>query len=207
MGVADGPAGNDTTVEYPPVVETLGKTYESDWSSAAQGEVKRVETSGTQSQSFGDIPAAQDFAAVYRAAQHVYEATLRGIKTDLEAAGAALAQAGAEIRQRDEASADTFQQLNAQWGGGSGFTSTRQHDEAEQQQPVQDGAQAMERLEGDGAVPGDPGRNDPGQGGSGEGGPADPSVSTDPSPAAGQPPADSGTPTDTMPTGGSSANG
>lgn len=191
MRTPDGPAGSGRTVEYPPVLETLGRAYETDWSNAAQDEVKRVQSSPASSQSFGDIPAAQDFAAVYRAAQHVYEATLQGIRTDLEAAGAALARAGAEIRERDEASADTFRQLNAQWSDGSGFTSARQHDEAEQEQPVREGARAMERLEG----------QRPGQGGATEAtvttAPGTPATTT--GPAA---PAD-----DTMRTGGSSPHG
>ncbi|PKW28049.1 hypothetical protein [Phycicoccus duodecadis] len=193
MSTPDGPAGHGRTVEYPPVVETLGRTYETDWSTSAHQEVKRVQNSLTSSQSFGQIPAAQDFAAVYRAAQHVYEATLQGIRTDLEAAGAALARAGAEIRQRDEASADTFQQLNAQWGDGSGFTSAQQHDQAEQQEPVREGAQAMQRLEGQpGAGPTDTTVTT-------EAGPTGPGPATS---AGGTPPAD-----DTMTTGGSPANG
>lgn len=146
MAVDKGPGGG-RPIRYPSIVETLGKTYETDWTSTAHDQVKLIRDSVAQPNHFGDIPAARDFASVYSAALHVYEATLRGIKEDLEAAGAALARAGREMRERDEVSAAAFDGLLARWSTDDGFSSTREHDAAADDEPVTEGAEAKVRLE------------------------------------------------------------
>ncbi|WP_299447168.1 hypothetical protein [uncultured Phycicoccus sp.] len=146
MARADG-AGGGQPIRYPSILSTLGADYQQQWADSTHDEIKRVQGSIAQPRHFGEIPAAQQFAAVYQAAVHVYEATLKGIKTDLEAAGEALARAGQEIRARDEVSADAFQQLRSQWSTEGGFTSTQQHEAASQHQQVRDGVQAKVTLE------------------------------------------------------------
>lgn len=128
--VRDDGRGGGGSIRYPSILGTLGADYEQRWVESTHTEIKRIRTSVAQARHFGDIPAAQDFAAVYAAAQHVYEATLRGIQADLQAAGTALAQAGREIRDRDEASAGAFQHLMARWSADEGLTSTQEHDRA-----------------------------------------------------------------------------
>ncbi|MBM6404230.1 hypothetical protein JQN72_08235 [Phycicoccus sp. CSK15P-2] len=153
----------DREISYPPVLTTLGADYEQQWGESAHTEVKRVSTSVASRSTFGDIPAARDFAAVYQAAQHVYEATLRGIKQDLEHAGQALREAGREMEARDEASSDAFAAIRAPWvQRPEDLDSTRAHDEATRDDSVREGVDAQSRL-GDG-VPGDGGDAPAGQG-------------------------------------------
>lgn len=144
----EGPAGHRETVRYPDLLRELGRTCESDWRHAAQDEVNRVRSTLTEPHHFGGIPAARQFAAVYRAAQHVYEETLVGLRADLEAAGAALRAAAESMADIDEASADAFQQLQARWGGGAGMDNTTQHLTAESDATGREGARAKDDLEG-----------------------------------------------------------
>lgn len=141
----------DTTLRYPDLLRELGKRCESEWSSAATDEVKRVKGMLTEPQHFGEIPSARQFGTVYRAAHHVYTATLEGLRDDLEAAGAALRAAADSMKDSDEASADDFQRLGNSWGNGQGMDSSSRHDEASRDDQVREGAQAKDELEGDAA--------------------------------------------------------
>ncbi len=137
----------DEKIVYPPILETLGKDHEQNWRESAHTELKRVQDSFATRTTFGDIPAAQSFAAVYAAAQHTYAATLRGIQEDLEAAGAALAEAGRQIRARDENAGDSFRTLMTRWSTDDGFSATQRHDQASEDEQVQEGVAEKERLE------------------------------------------------------------
>lgn len=146
-----GPGGGP--IQYPPILQTLGLDYETDWTGSTHDALKTVEYTVTTATTFGDIPAAKDFASVYVAASHIYEATLRGIRDDLTAAAQALSQAGAEIRERDEASGDAFQTLQARWGDGSGSAAAQQTEQASEDAAAQQGAAAQVSLQ-DGAPSG-----------------------------------------------------
>lgn len=187
------PSGSGETVRYPDLLREFGQQCETEWGQAAQTEITRVLDSPTDTQHFGQVPAAQQFASVYRAAQHVYVATLQGLKTDLEAAGAAIRAAAESMAARDEASADAFTTLQAQWGaGGAGMTNTTTHAQAEDDAPVQQGLRAQENLQGDpnpSAPDVTPGQGEPGASGPGPDGPGATGTPTTP-----QGPATSGGP-------------
>ncbi len=148
----EGPGGGP--IQYPTILQTLGTDYQANWTGTTQDALKTVKFTYASASTFGDIPVARDFASVYLAAQHIYEATLRGIKDDVTAAAEALARAASEIRDRDEASADAFQTLQARWGDGGGSSTTRETEQASEDEPVREGAEAQVRLrDGDGAPP------------------------------------------------------
>jgi hypothetical protein len=195
----DGPGGpsGGGTIRYPAIVTTLGQDYLGKWGEQTHEEIKRVQDTYAQPQHFGDIPAARDFATVYSAAQHVYEATLRGIRQDLEDAATALAEAGERIRANDEVSADSFQTLNARWSTDGGFGSTQEQQAASDDQQVQEAEEAQVRLDEAGTEEGGQG----GQGGPGtEGTPTSeggPTMDTDAGPTEGP----------TMDTGGTGTDG
>ncbi|QKE85341.1 hypothetical protein [Arthrobacter sp. NEB 688] len=143
-------------IQYPSILQTLGLDYEQDWTSSTHDALRTVEYTVASRSTFGEIPEAQDFATVYTAAAHIYEATLRGIRDDLTAAAQALAQAGAEIRERDEASGDAFQTLQARWAGGDGFASTQQTEQAAQDEAAVEGGAAQVRIAEATPAPADP---------------------------------------------------
>ena len=143
----------DDRIVYPPVLTTLGKDHEQNWREATHTELKRVRDSLASRSTFGDIPAAQSFAAVYAAAQVTYEATLRGIQDDLVAAGEALARAGEQMRARDENAGDSFRGLMSRWSSEDGFSSTQRRDEAMTDQQVREGAAEKVRLESETGTP------------------------------------------------------
>lgn len=194
----DGPTGGGT-IRYPAIVTTLGQDYLGTWGEQTHDEIKRVQDTYAQPRHFGDIPAARDFATVYSAAQHVYEATLRGIRQDLEDAATALAEAGQRIRANDEVSADSFRTLNARWSSDGGFGSTQEQQAASDDQQVQEAEEAQVRLEEGQAGTGEGGQGGPTNEG-GQGGPANeggPTMDTDAGPGEGP----------TMDTGGSGTDG
>ncbi|MGG5261100.1 hypothetical protein [Phycicoccus avicenniae] len=177
-----GPGGGP--IQYPPILQTLGLDYEQNWTGSTHDALKTVEYTVTTANTFGDIPAARDFASVYVAASHIYEATLRGIRDDLTAAAQALAQAGDEIRQRDEASGDAFQTLQARWGDGTGSAAAQQTEQAAEDAAAQEGSAAQVRIQD-----GQPAQ-DGGPTGTGAAPGTDPTVATDggPTPTGDTPP-------------------
>ena len=194
-----GPGGGP--IQYPTILQTLGSDYQANWTGTTQDALKTVRYTYASASTFGKIPAAQDFASVYLAAQHIYEATLRGIKDDLTAAAEALAQAGAEIRERDEASADAFRTLQARWGtDGDGSATARQTRDATDDEPVREGSEAQVRFSESDRQPPTPGADTGGTTGAGDG--SSPAGST---PSSGGAPTSTPASTSTPPSSGMDA--
>ncbi|MBT9255741.1 hypothetical protein KMZ32_09635 [Phycicoccus sp. MAQZ13P-2] len=143
-------------IQYPSILQTLGLDYEQDWTSSTHDALRTVEYTVASRSTFGEIPEAQDFATVYTAAAHIYEATLRGIRDDLTAAAQALAQAGAEIRERDEASGDAFQTLQARWVDPDDFAASQQTQQAARDEAAVEGSAAQVRIAEAAPAPTDP---------------------------------------------------
>ncbi|MBM6399050.1 hypothetical protein [Phycicoccus sonneratiae] len=159
--IDDDGAGGTAPIRYPSVLQTLGLDYEQNWTGTTHDALKTVQYSVTTETTFGDIPSAKSFASVYTAAQHIYEATLRGIREDLVAAATALAQAHQEIQDRDEASGDAFRTLEARWNDGDNFSASQNNAQASQDDEGRAGSEAQVTLaegapapEGDGPADG-----------------------------------------------------